>query len=127
MHGGPCASTGCPNDALPRRSTCTEHSRRTPDRRPPAAARGYGHAHRTRFRAGVLNRDPICTCPGCQRCTRPNPGTRCVAPSTDADHHPLTRVQLVADGADPDEPDHGRGLCHACHSSHTRVAATHMV
>lgn len=79
---------------------------RTPDVRPSAAARGYGHRHRTRFRTAVLARDPTCV-----RCHE--------APSHHADHWPLTRRDLVAQDLDPDEPQHGRGLCARCHAAVT--------
>jgi 5-methylcytosine-specific restriction protein A len=40
-------------------------------------------------------------------------------PSQHADHHPLSRRELVERGLNPDDPKHGRGLCHAHHSSET--------
>lgn len=111
----------CPHDALTGHSRCRQHHtdhRGTLDAaRPTAAQRGYDHTHRRRFRTPVLRRDPHCTCPGCPACLAP--GTRCLRPSTDADHWPRTRLQLEAAGQDPNDPRHGRGLCHECHSSHT--------
>lgn len=73
-----------------------------------AEQRGYGRAHR-RFRKAVLAKDPICV-----RCGK--------APSTVADHYPLSMRELVARGMNPYDPDCGRGLCASCHGSET---ATH--
>lgn len=58
------------------------------------------------FREGVLARDPICKV--CRR-----------APSTVADHFPLSRRELVAAGLDADDPERGRGLCKPCHDRET--------
>lgn len=82
--------------------------RRTDAQRPSAARRGYGALHRARFRAPVLARDPICVL--CHN-----------APSVHADHHPLTRRDLIARGLDPNDPRHGRGLCGPCHSRETAL------
>jgi 5-methylcytosine-specific restriction protein A len=70
-----------------------------------STAQGYGAEHRDRFRAGVLARDPDCVL--------------CGDPATQADHHPLSRKELVARGLDPNDPEYGRGLCRPCHSSET--------
>jgi len=72
-----------------------------------AAHRGYGTRHRTMFRRSVLTRDPVCVTPGCH------------APATVADHWPLSRRDLEAQGLDPDDPRHGRGLCANCHNRST--------
>ncbi|TDE02854.1 hypothetical protein E1269_21390 [Jiangella asiatica] len=45
--------------------------------------------------------------------------TPCSRPSTDADHHPLSRRELIAAGLNPDDPKHGRGLCSLCHKRST--------
>ncbi|GAA0975990.1 hypothetical protein Q7689_00670 [Nocardiopsis tropica] len=74
-----------------------------------STAQGYGTEHRDRFRKGVLARDPVCV-----RCG--------AAPSTHADHHPHSRKDLVAQGLDPNDPAHGRGLCAPCHSTETARA-----
>ncbi|QIS06776.1 holin [Nocardia brasiliensis] len=68
--------------------------------------RGYGTAHSARFRAGVLARDDQT----CQMCG----GFADVA-----DHHPLSRRELVAAGLDADDPQYGRALCVYCHNRHT--------
>jgi 5-methylcytosine-specific restriction protein A len=62
--------------------------------------------HEQRFRRGVLDRDPVCKV--------------CWAePATVADHYPKSRRQLVAEGLDPNNPQHGRGLCASCHGKET--------
>lgn len=91
-----CKQPGCPRPAT-LEGTCALHWRGN------ATTRGYGSAHRRRFRTAVLARDPICVWPGCS------------ASSTEADHHPLSRWQLVTLGLDPDDPEHGRGLCGTHH------------
>jgi 5-methylcytosine-specific restriction protein A len=55
----------------------------------------------------VLRRDPICVV--CK-----------TAPATVADHHPVSRRELVAmKVSDPDAPSRLRGLCASCHSRET--------
>lgn len=113
----PCPDPGCPH-LRPRGGDCPlghakqrrrAQQRRTDAQRPTAAQRGYGALHRLRFRGPVLARDPICVL--CRR-----------VPSVHADHHPLTRMDLVARGLDPNDPKYGRGLCASCHA---RETATH--
>jgi 5-methylcytosine-specific restriction protein A len=41
--------------------------------------------------------------------------------ATVADHWPLSRRELAERGMDPDDPAHGRGLCHGCHSKETAI------
>lgn len=97
-----CAT--CP-EAIPSGTYC-DSCRKTKDRaRGTAAQRGYGRSHR-RFRRGVLTRDPVCVL-----CL--------LEPSVEADHWPLSRRELEQRGMDPNDPRHGRGLCHRCHSSET--------
>lgn len=101
-----CSTPGCP--ALCRSGRCTTCSASAEQRRGSSNARGYGTPHRTRFRAGVLAKHPICQHPdGCDQ------------PSTVADHWPHSRRELVALGMDPDNPQHGRGLCHRHHGQAT--------
>jgi 5-methylcytosine-specific restriction protein A len=92
--------------------------RRTSDRaRGTRTARGYGNTgHADRFRPGVLARDPRCVCTDDGH---GHDGRQCGKPSTVADHHPLSRRQLVVRGLDPDDPRGGRGCCAACHNSST--------
>lgn len=85
---------------------CTTCEAASDRQRGTARQRGYTGEHETRFRAGVLARDP--TCALCGR-----------APSTVADHYPLSRRELVARGMDPNDPEYGRGLCASCHGVET--------
>ena len=73
---------------------------RRPDGNPYAT-----HGHHT-FRTAVLARDPICVL--CHRRW-----------STVADHHPISRRDIEAAGLNPDDPNHGRGLCKRCHDRET--------
>lgn len=100
-----CSVPGCP-EFTDQGGRCANHRREAEQRRGTARQRGYGRRHEQRFRAGVLARDPVCVL--CRN-----------APSVHADHHPLSRRDLIAQGADPDDPRHGRGLCTSCHSSET--------
>jgi len=111
-----CSEPGCPE--YTQSSRCTEHQRAAEHRRGTARQRGYGREHERRFRPGVLGRDPVCTCPGCTSC-QPGAGRPCAAASVHADHWPMSRRELVAARLDPDDPQHGRGLCQPCHSRST--------
>lgn len=95
------AGQPCPVCALARRAA--DNRARTPQNAPYKTT-----AHTRRFRQGVLRRDPLCVL--------------CGAVATVADHWPKTRRQLLADGDDPNDPDHGRGLCWSCHSRQTAAA-----
>lgn len=108
-----CSVPGCPQ--LTPAGRCPTHRAEADQQRGTARQRGYGREHQHRFRPGVLARDPHC------RCTDQGHGhsTPCGQPSVHADHWPLSRRELVARGLDPDDPLHGRGLCHPCHSSET--------
>ncbi|MEW2631799.1 holin [Streptomyces sp. NPDC048389] len=99
-----CTTPGCAGTPLPPASKCPRHDKRRPRR--SAAAQGYGREHEQRFRAGVLERDPVCRVCG-------------QAPSTQADHWPLSKRELKARGLDDHDPLRGRGLCAPCHSSET--------
>lgn len=101
-----CNGKGCPVLVDQGVRLCPSCARATEQSRGSAKARGYGRRHRRRFREGVLARDPICVL--CMR-----------RPSTEADHYPRSRRELVADGLDADDPQHGRGLCKPCHSAET--------
>lgn len=109
-----CVEPTCPH-LRPRGGDCPDghaaarrrQSQQATDRqRPPARERGYDRDHERNFRRPVLERDPVCV-----RCGQ--------APSEHADHHPLSRRQLVERGMNPNDPRHGRGLCHRCHSTVT--------
>lgn len=99
-----CSTPGCPNTT--RGGRCTDCRRTAEQARGTAAQRGYGAEHRNRFRRQVLARDPVCVL--CH-----------TARSRHADHYPIDRAELVRAGLDPNDPAHGRGLCHRCHSSET--------
>lgn len=110
-----CTKAGCPQ--FTQGGRCDEHRAEADAKRGTARQRGYGRQHEQRFRPGVLTKDPICTCPGCNNCDQP--GQHCTRPSIHADHWPLSRRELTAQGLDPDDPKHGRGLCQRCHATST--------
>jgi 5-methylcytosine-specific restriction protein A len=99
-----CTKPGCP--ALVSSGRCADHQKAADRARGNATQRGYGSRHRSKFRAKVLERDPVCVLCHARR-------------STDADHHPVDRRTLVLRGEDPDDPKHGRGLCGLCHKQET--------
>lgn len=111
-----CAKPGC-GELIPagegRCPGCKAEANRA---RGTTAQRGYSGQHASRFRPGVLRRDPICVCPGCAG----HPEAGCPATATVADHFPLSRRELVALGMDANDPAHGRGLCASCHSRATQ-------
>lgn len=99
-----CTVPGC--GEYTQAGRCDEHRRQAEQQRGTARQRGYGTEHERRFRPAVLARDPVCV-----ECRQ--------QPSVHADHHPLSRRELVEQGHDPNDPRHGRGLCQACHASAT--------
>lgn len=101
-----CSTPGCPEFSQGGR--CDGCRSEAEQRRGTARQRGYGRGHETRFRPAVLARDPLCAI--CR-----------ARPSVHADHHPLSRRELVAQGLDPDDPKHGRGLCQQCHARETAL------
>jgi 5-methylcytosine-specific restriction protein A len=104
-----CSVTGC-GTLYPKTegSRCAAHRVQADRARGTASERGYtSPGHRT-FRNAVLHRDPICVV--CQQ-----------RESTVADHHPLSRRELIARGMNPNDPHHGRGLCKPCHDSQTAL------
>lgn len=108
-----CPVPGCPE--LTTGGRCAAHRREVDRQRGSAAERGYTGAGHRRFRAGVLSRDPLCVCTlGGHGHGRP-----CSRPATVADHWPRSRRDLIAAGADPDDPAAGRGLCKGCHDRWT--------
>lgn len=105
-----CSTPGCPS--LVASGRCDDCSRTAERERGSAAARGYGKRHRQRFRRGVLERDINCVlCIAAGRWTA----------ATVADHWPLSRRELTDRGKDPDDPQHGRGLCDRCHNKETAI------
>jgi 5-methylcytosine-specific restriction protein A len=104
-----CTTPGCPN--LVGRGRCpdcrTDRQRQQDAQRPSASARGYGSGWR-RVRGAFLKAHPTCQTPGCS------------SASTEADHYPKTRAELVAAGEL--HPDAWRFLvarCKPCHSART--------
>lgn len=105
----PCASDGCPNLTETGQTRCPDCQRqrqaRLRQRRDTAIHRHYNSRGHRRFRRLVLQRDPLCVL--------------CGDLATDADHFPLDLRALLAAGLNPNDPDHGRGLCRPCHSKET--------
>lgn len=112
-----CSASGCPE--LVPAGRCESHQRQADQRRGTAAQRGYDTAHVKRFRRAVLLRDPLCVCTA----TAHGHGPECLAPSTDADHHPRDRRELTRLGLDPNDPQYGRGLCGPCHRKETAATS----
>jgi 5-methylcytosine-specific restriction protein A len=111
-----CPTPGCPNTMVRQQPRCGDCTTAAEQRRGTARSRGYGRAHHTRFRAGVLKADPICTCPPQHPSHQ---GQACLTWSTVADHWPKSRRELEQSGEDPNDPAHGRGLCETCHNWNT--------
>lgn len=102
-----CSVPGCP-EIYPRTqgTRCPQHRAQADKARGTATQRGYNSRGHRQFRTAVLIRDMICVL-----CT--------VRPATVADHYPRSRKQLEDLGLNPNDPTHGRGLCHDCHSKQT--------
>ncbi len=98
-----CSTPRCPT--LVTAGRCPKCEAEAEARRGSASQRGYTSAGHRRFRTAVLRRDPLCVL--------------CQAPSTVADHHPLSRRELVEQGLNPNDPECGRGLCASCHGKET--------
>ncbi|MGK4583530.1 hypothetical protein [Kitasatospora sp. HPMI-4] len=77
-----------------------------PDFQQTSRALSYDRTHQQQFRAAVLARDPLCVL--CR-----------TAPGKHADRYPPSRRELVTADRDPNDPQHGGGLCGRCHSSET--------
>lgn len=101
----PCSTPGCPNLTPAGQSRCDTHNRQADRDRGTARQRGYTTAGHQRFRRRVLARDRLCVL--------------CGAVATVADHYPKSRRDLIAEGLDPNDPAHGRGLCASCHGKET--------
>ena len=99
----PCTAPGCPE--LVTSGRCANHRRQAERTRGTAAQRGYDHRW-ARRRAAYLRRHPLCRL--------------CPAPATVADHYPVSRRDLVAQGVpDPDADHRLRPLCASCHGKET--------
>lgn len=111
-----CSTPGCPE--LVESGRCPDCQGKAEARRGTARQRGYDRKHERSFRTKVLTNNPLCVCTD----TDHDHGAQCLRPSTVADHHPLSRRELVDAGLNPNDPEHGRGLCKGCHDQHTSVA-----
>lgn len=98
-----CNKAGCPE--LTDQGRCQAHRRQADQERRPGG-NPYNTAGHQAFRSEVLARDPICVL--CRK-----------ARATIADHYPRARRELVRLSLDPDDPQHGRGLCKRCHDTET--------
>ena len=92
-----CSTPGCP-EYTDQGGWCADCRAKAERTRGTARQRGYGREHEQDFRKAVLARDPMCVL--CR-----------TAPSVHADHHPLSRRELVEQGLNPNDPANGRGLC----------------
>lgn len=100
-----CSRPGCPN--LVASGRCEDCTRVAEAARGTAAERGYDSRWRRR-RAAFLRKPTNLFC------------RLCGAPSSVADHWPLSRKELVAAGVkDPDADELLRPLCTGCHNSET--------
>lgn len=112
-----CPTSGCPE--LVTSGRCDDCKRKAEAVRGSASQRGYNSPGHRRFRHAVLHRDPLCVCP---EQDHGHESGRCLAPSTVADHHPLSRRELIDAGLNPNSPERGRGLCAPCHGKYTTFA-----
>jgi len=110
---GVCPTKGCSNGT--NGGQCNACRAKAEQLRGTARQRGYDEIHARAFRAPVLRREPLCVCSDAGH----GHGPRCLRPSSVADHFPRTRVEIVADGDNPNDPQYGRGLCKGCHDKHT--------
>lgn len=107
----PCPTPGCPA-LIPTKDRackeCLKRIRHTTDRTPYKSI-----AHR-RARAKLLALHPYCQCEGCKA----HKGL-CTQKATIADHYPLERFELIAEGKDPNALCYMRALCKKCHDIKT--------
>jgi 5-methylcytosine-specific restriction enzyme A len=103
-----CSTPTCPALVPTGTGQCDRCQAERDRARGTAAQRGYTSRGHQRFRRTVLQCDPVCVV--CR-----------TAPSTVADHYPLSRRQLVDARLDPDNPDRGRGVCVPCHGKETAM------
>jgi 5-methylcytosine-specific restriction protein A len=103
----PCTTPGCPGRTPDGRCPACRDTRQTNPRlrAEKTAERGYDAPWRRR-RLDYLTDHPVCAL--------------CHRAATIADHHPISRRDLVARGdPDPDAPHHLRPLCRTCHDRAT--------
>lgn len=111
-----CSTPRCPN--LTDEGRCDTCDAEADRGRGTAAERGYGGRRWAARRRACLLRDPLCMCTDT---THPH-GARCLRPSTDADHDPYERAELVAMGVpDPDAIEYLVGKCGDCHKRKTAL------
>ena len=113
-----CSTPRCPELVPIGTGRCDGCVAQAEQQRGTARQRGYDAKHERTFRAKVLRRDPLCVCEDQDH----DHGRQCLRASTVADHHPLSRRELVDAGQNPNDPKHGRGLCKGCHDRHTAEA-----
>jgi len=101
-----CSEPGCPTILIGGPTRCERHSRRRPDERPSAAARGYDAKWR-RNAGRFVKAHPVCV--------------DCGGQSEVADHDPVERRDLIAAG-DP-HPDAWHHLVPRCIDCHNRRTA----
>lgn len=113
-----CSTPGCPtlHQGV---GKCPDCKAKADKQRRPQGNPYRTPGHRLRFREGVLARNPRCVCTD----TGHGHDGMCGQLATIADHYPIERVDLVTQGADPDDPKHGRGLCKTCHDKHTAATS----
>lgn len=110
----PCPTPGCPALIPPTTRACPEclkRVRHTTDTKP------YTSAGHRKARAKLLALHPFCQCDGCKA----HKGL-CTRKATIADHYPLERFELIAEGKDPNDTRFMRALCKKCHD--IKTAAT---
>lgn len=101
----PCSQAGCPN-TTPRGGPCDEHRRQRERQRKADGNAVYTQSAWQRVRKRFLYHNPWCSL--------------CARQATVADHWPVSRRDLVAQGvADPDSHRNLRPLCKACHDRET--------
>ncbi|MYW05765.1 HNH endonuclease [Streptomyces sp. SID3343] len=98
----PCPIPGCPE--LTSGGQCAKHKREANKSR---VSNGKSYDVRwQRTRRAYLYANPWCVL--------------CAQPAVVADHHPITRRQLIDQGvSDPDAPERLRPLCVRCHNGET--------
>lgn len=103
-----CSVHGCPTIYDGTESRCPTH-RAEAEKAHSHRGKAYKtRGHRIGFREAVLRRDPICVICG-------------VVQSEVADHYPLSRIELIEAGLDPNDPQYGRGLCARDHNRETAI------
>lgn len=109
-----CSTPGCPN-LHAGKGRCPDCIAKAAQQRRPNGNPYNSRGHQA-FRHQVLAKHPYCQCRG--ECGGAHNGI-CAKRSTIADHWPLERDELIAQGLNPNDPAHGRGLCKSCHDAKT--------